>query len=62
MTFTDGSREEGVASSMDVVGHTEDEGLCFLGCVAEEDGNHWIGEGVELFVVGFGLRFDIAGA
>ena len=35
MAFTDGSREEGVASSIDVVGHTENEGLCFLGCVAE---------------------------
>ena len=62
MAFTDGSREEGVASSIDVVGHTENEGLCFLGCVAEEDGDHWVGERVEVFVVGFDLRFHVAGA
>ena len=62
MAFADGSREEGVASSVDVVGHTEDEGLRFLGCVAEEDGDHWVGEGVEVFLVGFDLRFNVAGA
>ena len=62
MALADGSREEGVASGVDVVGHTEDKGLRFLGCVAEEDGDHWVGEGVEVFVVGFDLRFNVAGA
>ena len=62
MAFTDGSREEGVASSIDVVGHTENEGLCFLGRVAEEDGDDGVGERVEVFVVGLDLRFDVAGA
>ena len=55
VAFRDGSREEGVASSTDVVGHTENEGVCFLGCVAEEDGDHWVGEGVKVFVA----RFDL---
>ena len=59
MAFTDGSREEGVASSVDKIEHREDEGLFFLGCVAEEDGDQWIGEGVEVFVVGSDLRFDV---
>ena len=62
MAFTDGSGEEGVASSVDVVGHAEDEGFCFQGCVAEENGDHWVGEGVEVFVVGFDLRFNVTGA
>ena len=62
VAFTDGSREEGVASSIDVVGHTEDEGLCFLGCVAEEDGDDGVGERVEVLVVGFDFRFNVAGA
>ena len=47
---------------MDVVGQTKDKELCFLGCVAEEDSEHWVGEGVEVFVVGLDLRFDVAGA
>ena len=62
MAFTDGSGEEAVASSVDKIEHRGDEGLCFLGCVAEEDGDHWVGKGVEVFVVGSDLRFDVARA